>query len=111
MLGCTGEIADCVLKPQHCKQHVLIGRTTWVIAETLQVPMIEAEHSLFRAWSNCLTEDCRILLLKSILFNHWSAISKSYGLIVQLIGSARIETVVSEILLPLAIALSLFTAH
>ena len=82
--------------------------TTWVIAETLQVPMIEAEHSLFRAWSNHLTEDCRILLLKSILFNHWSEISKSHGMIVQLIGSARIETVVSEIPLPLAIALSLF---
>ena len=73
--------------------------------------MIEAEHSLFRAWPNCLTEDCRILLLKPVLFNYWSEILKSHGMIVQLIGSTRIETVVSEISLPLAIALSLFTAH
>ena len=81
--------------------------STCVIAETLQVPMIEAEHSLFRAWSNHLTDGCRILFLKSILFNHWSEISKSHGMLVQMIGSAHIETVVSEIPLPLAIAFSL----
>ena len=63
--------------------------TTWVIAETLQVPMIEAEHSLFRAWSNHLTEDCWILLLKSVLFSHWSEISKCHDMIVQMIGSAQ----------------------
>ena len=44
-------------------------------------------------------------------FNHWSEISKSHGIVVHVIGSAHTEIAAPEILLPLAIAFSLFTVH
>ena len=74
--------------------------------------MIEAEHSLFRAWSNHLTDDCRMLFRNLFLFSTIGLrFLTPHGSIVHRIGSAHIEIAVSEILLLLAIAFSFFTAH